>query len=457
MKRTLQLLSLCLIVCITYHAHSQTTMRFFDKVLFFDGYAGLVTDATYNSVSPTPLPASLIRHRNDLYATKISDAQLASIGTSLTMNVTIKASCDNYDRIGNVNLALVPKGATTYNPDSVKRIEIGRFITPFMNKNVMPDTVPYIYNINNVVHLLKETSITSMYDIWVELEEFGVPYAANTQIAGCSGRNDVCFGTLDFVTNTSAPVENTNVLLPLSFKKTLNDYEASATDQLGTTKKTINFNLSNPLTDAIFVLITSNHGANSGGEEYNRRNHFIYLDGSEVLMYKPGRTSCEPFRKYNTQGNGIYGASPKSDAAWQSFSNWCPGDVISTRIINLGPLPAGAHSFRIEVPDAVFANNEGYFPVSLYLQGKTSGTILDIEDAAKAIVHATIFPNPSHDVFNIETDEKIEDVFVFNLLGQKVFSGNSKQINISNLPSGMYWAKINFANDKSITRKLIKK
>jgi hypothetical protein len=457
MKKTIQLLSLCLLGCLTYNAHSQTTMRFFDKVLFFDGYAGLVTDSTYNAVSPGSLPAGLIRHRNDLYATKMSAAQLASIGTSLTMNVTIKASCDNYDRIGNVNLALVPKGATTYNPDSVKRIEIGRYITPFMNKNVMPDTVPYTYNINNVAHLLKETGITSAYDIWVELEVFGVPYAANTQVAGCSGRNDVFFGTLDFVTNTPAPVENTNVLLPLSFKKILNDYEASATDQLGTTKRTINFNLSSPLTDAIFVLITSNHGANSGGEEYNRRNHFIYFDGSEVLTYKPGRTSCEPFRKYNTQGNGIYGPSPRTDAQWQSFSNWCPGDVISTRIINLGPLPAGDHSFRIEVPDAVFVNNEGYFPVSLYLQGKTSGTILAIEDATKGNVHATIYPNPSHDVFNIETEEKIEQVTVFNLLGQKVFSGKDKQINIANLPSGMYWAKINFDNDKTVTRKLIKK
>lgn len=457
MKRTLQLLSLCLIACISYTAHSQTTMRFFDKVLFFDGYAGLVTDSTYNAVSPSALPSGLIRHRNDLYATKMSDAQLASIGTSLTMNVTIKASCDNYDRIGNVNLALVPKGATIYNPDSVQRIEIGRYITPFMKKTVMPDTVPYTYDINNVAHLLKETGITSIYDVWVELEVFGVPYAANTQVPGCAGRNDVFFGTLDFVTNTAAPAENTNVLLPLSFKKYLNDYDSAATDQVGTTKKTINFNLSNPLTDAIFVLITSNHGANAGGEEYSRRNHFIYFDGSEVLMYKPGRTSCEPFRKYNTQANGIYGPSPRTDAQWQSFSNWCPGDVISTRIINLGPLPAGDHSFRIEVPDAVFANNEGYFPVSLYLQGKTSGTILGIEDATKGNVHATIFPNPSHDVFTIETEEQIEQVTVVNLLGQKVFSGNSKQINIASLPSGMYWAQVHFTNDQSIIRKLIKK
>lgn len=455
MKKILQLV--CLLACVSFHANSQTTMRFFNKVLFFDGYAGKVTDSTYNAVSPSPLPAGMIRHRNDLYSTKISDAQLASIGTSLTMNVTIKASCDNYDRIGNVNLALVPKGATTYNPDSVQRIEIGRYITPFMNKNAMPDTVPYTYNINNVASLLKETGITSAYDIWIELEVFGVPYAANTQVAGCSGRNDVFFGTVDFITDAAAATQNTNVLMPLSFKKNLNNYDSAATDQVGTTKRTINLNVANALTDAVLVLITSNHGSNENGEEYNRRNHFVYFDGTEVLTYKPGRTSCEPFRKYNTQGNGIYGGSPRTDAQWQSFSNWCPGDVITTRMIALGPLTAGAHSFRLEVPNAVFVGAQGYFPVSLYLQGKTSGNVLSIEDAEKDNVRATIYPNPSEGVFTIDVEEAVKTVTVFNLLGQHVFSGNSNEINISGQPSGMYWAKIMLSGNKTITRKLIKK
>ena len=32
------------------------------------------------------------------------------------------------------------------------------------------------------------------------------------------------------------------------------------------------------LNDAKLYVITSNHGANSGGEEYNRRNHYIYFE-----------------------------------------------------------------------------------------------------------------------------------------------------------------------------------
>jgi hypothetical protein len=122
--------------------------------------------------------------------------------------------------------------------------------------------------------------------------------------------------------------------------------------------------------DTQLVLVISNHGANTDGEEYVRRDHFVYVDDELVLMFKPGRTSCEPFRSVNTQANGIYGTSPRTDSSWQSFSNWCPGDVIDTRIIPLGPLGAGTHEFVIDVPDAEFVGDDGNFPFSLYLQSR---------------------------------------------------------------------------------------
>ena len=36
---------------------------------------------------------------------------------------------------------------------------------------------------------------------------------------------------------------------------------------------------------------------------------------------------------------------------------------------------AGPHTFKIAVPDAVFTGAQGNFPLSVYLQGKTSETI----------------------------------------------------------------------------------
>jgi len=343
---------------------AQTTITVMDSVVFYDGYAKLVVD--------TMLPKNILKHRNDLFARKLTAAELASIGTSLQMHVVFKALCDNYDRIASVNLALVPKGQKAYNPDSVQRIELGRFITPFMSKNIQPDTVSYAFNIDNIAELFKDKKLTKTYDFWMELYVFGVPYAAQKEVAGCSDRNDVFCGKLELTTNKSAPSQQMNLLLPLFFNHGLNNYEAGATDTIGLTTKQITFDVPQNLKDAAFYLITSNHGSNQGGEEYIRREHLVYVDGMLRLTYIPGRVSCEPFRKYNTQRNGIYGKSPKSDAEWQSFSNWCPGDVIDTRRIDLGSVSAGKHTFLIKVPTAVFEGKQGVIPLSLYLQGKRS-------------------------------------------------------------------------------------
>lgn len=48
-------------------------------------------------------------------------------------------------------------------------------------------------------------------------------------------------------------------------------------------------------------------------------------------------------------------------------SNWCPGDVIDIRRIEWGTVPAGAHEFVIEVPEAEFVGDDGNFPLSVFL------------------------------------------------------------------------------------------
>ena len=446
MKKTFLLTTIALLTWCNY-AISQTTITIMDSVIFHDGYAGKVTNP--------PPPAGIIKHRNDLFSRKLTSAELQSIGTTLQMNVTISALCDNYDRIGYVNLALVPTGLSTYSPDSVSRIEIGRFITPFMNKNVSPKSVPYTFSVNNVAMLLKETSLTSKFDVWIELSVFGVPYAANKEVAGCSNRNDVFMGKLEFVTNTPAPAQNTNVLIPLFFNKNINNYQAAATDTIGETTKSIKFDVPSNLTDAAFFLITSNHGANSGGEEYNRRDHYAYFDNDLKLTYKPGRLTCEPFRKYNTQGNGIYSASVRTPEQWQSFSNWCPGDVIDTRRINLGPVSAGKHTFLFRVPTAVFNGAQGNIPISLYLQGKTSGAI-SVKDYVKEANAISIYPNPTIGQFAVELSTDDAEITVTDVQGKQIIKTQTTQ-KITNLKldnSGVYIVCIK-TKDGTITRKLI--
>ena len=458
-------LVLCIVALLTMScwqavAQEKTTLRLFDEVTFYDGYL-------FERNPDKDVQDGILRHSTSLYAVPLTDEQLSQIGDSLWMNVTVKACCDNYDRIGNVNLAFVPKGAATYDPYQVPRIELGRFITPFMNKNKSPHEVPYAYDIHYVSHILRDANLQRDYDLWAELEIFGVPYAANQQVSGCADRSDVFQGTLDFVTTQPAlGTTDKDVLMPIVMKKpeykghNLNNYSTAGTDTIGKTTKTYLFDVPVDVADAQLVIVTSNHGANEGGEEYNRRWHYIYVDDELMLTYKPGRTSCEPFRKYNTQLNGIYGYFKRSDEVWQSFSNWCPGDVIDNRIILLGAFPQGQHKVRISVPEAEFVDKQGDIPVSIFFQGLTEGSF------HVGIDHPTITPDErqvditlNDNSLLVSAHEAIVNIELYDLQGRLYTRlDEQKPIDISRCATGYYLVNVELANGVIETHKvLIKK
>ena len=353
----------------------------FSDVPFYSMYHYLGEGETMPPEAFSQIPVGAIRlhaYEQDIISRKITEAEIASMGNQVTMNIALKAACDNYDRIAGVNLVLVPKGSSayTYNQADIKRIEIGRFITPFMNKNISPTEVPYTFKVDNMANILHDTALSAIYDFWIEFRADGYSAAANTQVAGCADRTDVFRGSLEFVTTgTAQPSEN--FLLPLSYRDNLNNY--NATDVPGKTTRIVTFTLDEPVENAVLHLTTSNHGSNSGGEEYVRRVHYVYLNDQLVYEYEPGGKNCEDFRQYNTQGNGIYGSIPKTLRGWVSWNNWCPGDAIPNREVNLGNLPAGTHTIKLDVPTAVFNAGQGYFPISMYLQNSKSGTIICAE------------------------------------------------------------------------------
>ncbi len=439
------------------------TVTVFDAVRFYDGYR--LKDF------PEKQPDDgILRHYTYLYAKKLTDEQLAQIGDSVQMHVSVQACCDNYDRIGNVNIAFVPKGQESYSvaygddANNVPRIEIGRFITPFMNMNKEPNVVPYFYDVPYLSYLFRDSELRAKYDFWIEFELFGVPYAANQQIKGCEGRSDVFLGTLKFSSlPTNRGVEtDKDVFVPIKIKvpewngiMNLNNYKETATDTIGKTTKTYEFEVPRDVASGQLVLITSNHGANSGGEEYNRRWHYVYYDDELALTYKPGRQSCEPFRKYNTQSNGIYGIWKKSDKTWQSFSNWCPGDVIDNRIIVLGPVSAGKHKVRISVPDAVFNEGQGDIPVSLFFQGLTEGDITGIgnlqTEPAKQYVSFSI----ADGTLTAQSSEGVVAIEIRDLQGKLIRQNEcQKTISLAGCPAGIYLVSVELTNGIIETHKV---
>ena len=414
-------------------------VNIFDHVVFYDGYQPVVVDADVDD--------GVIRFKNSLYSVKLPMDQLQDIGDNLKMEVVIGALCDNYDRIGNVDIAFVPKGQDKYEYDAVSRIEVTRFITPFMNMNKKPDEVPYDYDIDNVARILRDADINAKYDLWMEMEVFGVPYAANTQIKGCADRNDVFEGTIDLVytpSETTSPLKG-NIIVPIYVKRpedhgnvNFNNYKEGATDTLGITTRTFEFEVPEDVVDSRIYLILTNHGAATNGEEYVRRLHLVYFDGELVLSYKPGGVSCEPYRQYNTQANGIY-STYRTEKFWENNSNWCPGQAVPIRELNPGALAAGKHKVMIRVPDAVFYGQDGDFRPSLYFHGVTEGELpsgvaeIWFEGPGVSVVKEGNF-------LDFKADDEITDLFIHSYEGVllDIIHNPSSSIDISKYGKGAF-------------------
>lgn len=455
MKRTLLVLFFAGFFGVDTNA--QTTLQLYDNAVFYNMYGALLPDE--------PLPEGAIRLKNTTYARPLTDEQIATFGNTLTLNVTAASLCDNYDRIGNVNLAFLPAGTTSYEwADAEKRIELGRFITPFM----IPDgdvEVPYTWDVSNILHILHDPVLAADYDFFIEFEIAGYQGGPGQGGAAveyptiCANRQDVYRGSLEFVSTGTYEQEDI-YFKELSFKFELKDYTLEGTDELGETVKSYTFNVPETIYGAKYYFINSNHGSNSGGEEYVRRWHYIYLDDVEMFKYRPGGLSCVPFFDYNTQPNCIYylcdgtnNTRPDTNSAW-SWNNWCPGDKIPTRVIDLGTVTAGDHTFKVDVPAAVFADNQGYFPMSVYVQGfydESAGT--DTFDANAF----TVSPNPVNNIATITTTgQEIKAVTVTNTLGQVVLTGATDTLDFSALQNGVYVVKVDFANNTSGIKKIVK-
>lgn len=430
-------------ILIATSAYADNRIEIFCDANFYDGYIG-------DNIPENAPEQGYLRLNASTNAVKLTDEQLAQIGEKLRLVVDVFPVCDNYDRIGSVNLALLPKGKE-YKGNEPMRIEVARFITPFMDKNKIGDPACYQYPIDDFSRILRDGKLREKYDFWLEFIIFGVPYAAQNEIMGCAGCNETFRGSVTFVTSdTPAPIVHTNVFAPIVTRSNdwsgMNNYNADCTDELGKTVKTYKFSVPEDCADARVILIMSNHGAGQNGEEYVRRHHYVYVDDTLNLEFIPGRQSCEPFRARNSQGNGIYGHAVKSDALWQSFSNWCPGDKIDIRYLDLGDIKAGEHAVRIEVPDAEFYGKDGCFPVSMYFQGDAKEKLpahpelvicWDKFDSKVKIEGKTL---------SVSSPKEFKLVEVYNETGRLMLSSSFSTMDIAQLPDDDYQIAVIYEN-----------
>jgi hypothetical protein len=123
--------------------------------------------------------------------------------------------------------------------------------------------------------------------------------------------------------------------------------------------------------------------------------------------------------------------------------------------INVTGLSAGTTYYvRIFQWDATPAAADGDFTVKIWSSEALSNNEFDVENAFR------YYPNPVSNELNLRAQNTIENVSVYNMLGQEVLrvapKTNSSAINMSALQTGAYFIRVTI-NGVTETKQIIKR
>lgn len=93
----------------------------------------------------------------------------------------------------------------------------------------------------------------------------------------------------------------------------------------------------------------------------------------------------------------------------------------------------------------------GIIPNHFY---KSAQSVLSVDKSEKIVL--SIYPSPTSDYLNIQTEEQVLDVTIFNVQGRQVLKSSEERLDVSNLTSGIYLIEVK-TNSGKATSKFIKK
>ncbi|WP_298418252.1 T9SS type A sorting domain-containing protein [uncultured Kordia sp.] len=166
-----------------------------------------------------------------------------------------------------------------------------------------------------------------------------------------------------------------------------------------------------------------------------------------------------------------------------NFGQSCPAGVCEIRIIwndvadrweiqldNDGPINTPNYTTGVlyfstatsspNPPDIASGNwqDGGFCPTGIAtMNGDVDdGSALSIEDISNIENAIRIYPNPAKDIVTIETMISLSKTEIYTLLGKKVLTSNSKQIDVSVLQEGIYLMRIKSSKGKETIKRFIK-
>ena len=197
-------------------------------------------------------------------------------------------------------------------------------------------------------------------------------------------------------------------------------------------------------------------GIYSMGAQCNSSNVWVMIVTSSYIsngnqmdinfQYKP---------KYTFAGNAYIYYEINNSGTWTqiaasaSYSTNC--NLVSTSISS-GVIPSGVSvKFRFQINYSNGASNAIVYFDNINISQST----LTSQNFSQNNLEVKLYPNPVNDVLNIETALELQSVEIYNIQGQKVLSSNQKEINVSDLASGMYMVRIQDTDNNIATKKIV--
>ena len=180
------------------------------------------------------------------------------------------------------------------------------------------------------------------------------------------------------------------------------------------------------------TLYFANAAANLETADTNTINTWVHYvctyDGTTAKVYKNGVLFSSGVKTFNT--------------------------VNSSNIFKLGIAETGATNFfngaidDLKIYDYVITNAD---ISSLYTNNTLASQDFNAND-----LKVTLYPNPTKNSFTITTEAEIATVEIYSTQGQKVSTSTQKNIDISQLASGVYFVKIETAEKIQTIQKIVK-
>lgn len=268
----------------------------------------------------------------------------------ITARLKLESEGDPWDRFGSVYLVA---------PTGTANVELLKFMTGFgtglpYKKDTIPDhpTVEkwaeyslWEADLTHLASLLQgEVTIEAVIDTWVNPGwsiDFELSFKAEAQALNPSWVAPILDNTREYWTK-----------------------EVFASE-----RATIEVDIPAGLESLKMFYLTSGHGGRRSGDEFNKKDHVIYVDGAEVLRFVPWREDGPLFRKFSPTSAKWDGDVWSSDL---SRSNWIPGDQVLPMVFDLSShLAPGKHSIRFQVEDMAEStpDNLNYWNISVVLAG----------------------------------------------------------------------------------------